>query len=147
MKNNLEENLIRKLVELLKENELGELEYATSDLRIRISNPKINAAYTTQVSASTTTAAISDSDTSGNTVEDGDVIPSPMVGTAYLAPEENAAAFAPIGSSVRSGQTIMIVEAMKTMNPIPAPRAGKVKAVHVQNGQPVEFGQPLLVLE
>ncbi|WP_025300729.1 acetyl-CoA carboxylase biotin carboxyl carrier protein [Candidatus Endolissoclinum faulkneri] len=148
MKSNLDENLIRKLVELLKSNELGELEYATNDLRIRISNTKINAAYATQVPASSTTPkAISASTTSKNTVEDGDVIQSPMVGTAYLAPEANAAAFAPIGSSVLTGQTIMIVEAMKTMNPISAPRDGKVKAVHVKNGQPVEFGQPLLVLE
>ena len=77
----------------------------------------------------------------------GDVVTSPMVGTAYLAPEPGAAPFVLEGDTVREGQTLMIVEAMKTMNPIPAPRAGKVVKILVNDGQPVEFGEPLLRIE
>ena len=70
-----------------------------------------------------------------------------MVGTAYLGPDPTSAAFVSLGSKVAEGQTLMIIEAMKVMNPIPAPRAGTVKDILVQNGQPVEFGQPLFVIE
>ena len=73
-------------------------------------------------------------------------IPSPMVGTAYLSPEPNAAAFVKVGDRVAKGQTILIIEAMKVMNPIPAPHAGTVTQILVQDGQPVEFGEPLMVV-
>jgi acetyl-CoA carboxylase biotin carboxyl carrier protein len=144
----LDEELVRKLAGLLEETGLGEIEYATGDLRIRIAKPTINATYAAPMAAAAPAAAAPAAvAAAAGPVEDGEVVPSPMVGTAYVAPEPGAASFAPVGSTVRKGQTIMIVEAMKTMNPIPAPRDGKVKAVHVENGQPVEFGQPLLVLE
>lgn len=146
MSKDLDEALVRKLAGLLEETGLGEIEYAIGDLRIRIAKPTINATYAAPMAAAAP-AAVPGVAAAAAPVEDGEVIPSPMVGTAYVAPEPGAAAFAPVGSNVRKGQTIMIVEAMKTMNPIPAPRDGKVKAVHVENGQPVEFGQPLLVLE
>ena len=74
-------------------------------------------------------------------------VTSPMVGTAYLGPDPTSEAFVSLGSKVAEGQTLMIIEAMKVMNPIPAPRAGTVKDILVQNGQPVEFGQPLFVIE
>jgi len=74
-------------------------------------------------------------------------VPSPMVGTAYLAPEPGARNFIEVGDTVSEGQTILIVEAMKTMNHIPAPRAGKVKQVLVDDAQPVEFGEPLVIIE
>jgi acetyl-CoA carboxylase biotin carboxyl carrier protein len=74
-------------------------------------------------------------------------VPSPMVGTAYLSPEPGAAPFVEVGSRVAQGQTIMIIEAMKTMNQIPAPRAGTVTQILVEDAQPVEFGQPLVVIE
>lgn len=145
MSKDLDEALVRKLAGLLEETGLGEIEYATGDLRIRIAKPTINATYAAPAPAAAPAAVAA---TPAAVVEEsGEVVPSPMVGTAYVAPEPGAAAFAPVGSNVRKGQTIMIVEAMKTMNPIPAPRDGKIKAVHVENGQPVEFGQPLLVLE
>ncbi len=73
-------------------------------------------------------------------------VTSPMVGTVYVAPEPGSAAFVKVGDSVSEGQTLLIVEAMKTMNPIPAPKAGTVKSIQVTDGQPVEFGQPLLVI-
>jgi acetyl-CoA carboxylase biotin carboxyl carrier protein len=74
-------------------------------------------------------------------------VPSPMVGTAYLAPEPGAAPYVSVGSSVKEGQTVLIVEAMKTMNHIPATRSGTVKEILVEDGQPVEFGEPLLIIE
>lgn len=150
MSKDLDEELVRKLAGLLEETGLGEIEYATGDLRIRIAKPTVNATYAAAPAAAPVAApapAAAGAPTAAAPQEDGEVVPSPMVGTAYVAPEPGAAAFAPVGASVRKGQTIMIVEAMKTMNPIPAPRDGKIKAVHVENGQPVEYGQPLLVLE
>jgi acetyl-CoA carboxylase biotin carboxyl carrier protein len=74
-------------------------------------------------------------------------VPSPMVGTAYLAPEPGAAVFVKVGDSVNEGQTLLVVEAMKTFNPIPAPRAGKIIAILVSDAQPVEFGEPLMIIE
>lgn len=147
MSKDLDEALVRKLAGLLEETGLGEIEYATGDLRIRIAKPTINATYAAPPPTAAPAAVPSAAPVAAPAEESGEVVPSPMVGTAYIAPEPGSAAFAPIGSNVRKGQTIMIVEAMKTMNPIPAPRDGKIKAVHVENGQPVEFGQPLLVLE
>ena len=146
MSKDLDEQLVRKLAGLLEETGLGEIEYATGDLRIRIAKPTVNATYAAPMAAAPAAVAAS-APAAATPAEDGEAVPSPMVGTAYIAAEPGAAAFAPVGSSVRKGQTIMIIEAMKTMNPIPAPRDGKVKSVHVENGQPVEFGQPLLVLE
>ena len=148
MSKDLDEALVRKLAGLLEETGLGEIEYATGDLRIRIAKPTVNATYAAPMPAPTAAPAAAAAPAAPAAAQEtGEVVPSPMVGTAYVAPEPGAAAYAPVGSSVRKGQTIMIVEAMKTMNPIPAPRDGKIKAVHVENGQPVEFGQPLLVLE
>jgi acetyl-CoA carboxylase biotin carboxyl carrier protein len=140
----LDEELVRKLAGLLEETGLGEIEYATDTLRIRIAKPVVTAAI---AAPAPPPAAAPAAAAPAAPQEDGEVVTSPMVGTAYVAPEPGSAAFAPVGSSVRKGQTIMIVEAMKTMNPIPAPRDGTVKAVRVENGQPVEYGQPLLVLE
>ena len=77
----------------------------------------------------------------------GDAVKSPMVGTVYLQPSPDAPKFVKVGDTVTAGQTLMIVEAMKTMNPIPAPKAGKVVEVLVEDGQPVEFGEPLVVIE
>ena len=79
--------------------------------------------------------------------EDPGVVPSPMVGTVYLQAEPETPAFVKVGDAVTDGQTILIIEAMKTMNQIPAPRAGKVKRILVEDGQPVEFGAPLMILE
>lgn len=147
MSKDLDEELVRKLAVLLEETGLGEIEYAVGDLRIRIAKPTVTTTYAAAPAAVAAAPAATPAAPVAVPVEDGEVIASPMVGTAYIAPEPGAASFAPVGSAVRKGQTIMIVEAMKTMNPIPAPRDGTVKAVHVENGQPVEYGQSLLVLE
>jgi acetyl-CoA carboxylase biotin carboxyl carrier protein len=144
----IDEALIRKLAKLLKENGLTEIEFETDDARIRVnagaSGPVIAAAPAMPASAAVPAAALTqppaaDAPAAGS-------VSSPMVGTAYLAPEPNAPAFVKVGDRVSKGQTILIIEAMKVMNPIPAPHAGTVTQILVQDGQPVEFGEPLMVI-
>jgi acetyl-CoA carboxylase biotin carboxyl carrier protein len=140
----IDEALIRKLAKLLKETGLTEIEFETDDARIRVnagaSGPVIAAAPALAAPAAAAVAApAADAPAAGS-------VSSPMVGTAYLSPEPNAAAFVKVGDRVAKGQTILIIEAMKVMNPIPAPHAGTVTQILVQDGQPVEFGEPLMVI-
>ena len=142
----IDEALIRKLAKLLKETGLTEIEFETDDARIRVnagaSGPVIAAAPASAAPAAIAAAApaaTADAPAAGS-------VSSPMVGTAYLSPEPNAAAFVKVGDRVAKGQTILIIEAMKVMNPIPAPHAGTVTQILVQDGQPVEFGEPLMVV-
>lgn len=140
----IDQNLIRELAALLKETELSEIEIEQDDLRIRVARNSVAAIA--QVAPANSPAAPEAAAASDPASNPG-AVKSPMVGTAYLAPSPGAAPFAAVGTEVSEGQTIMIVEAMKTMNHIPAPRAGKVMAVLVENGQPVEFGEPLMIIE
>jgi acetyl-CoA carboxylase biotin carboxyl carrier protein len=142
----IDEALIRKLAKLLKETGLTEIEFETDDARIRVnagSGPVIAPAPAiaapVAVPAALASAAASEGPAAGT-------VSSPMVGTAYLAPEPNAAAFVKVGDRVAKGQTILIIEAMKVMNPIPAPHAGTVTQILIQDGQPVEFGEPMMVI-
>jgi acetyl-CoA carboxylase biotin carboxyl carrier protein len=130
----IDEALIRKLAKLLKETGLTEIEFETDDARIRV-----NAGSGPVIAAAPASAAASEGPAAGT-------VSSPMVGTAYLAPEPNAAAFVKVGDRVAKGQTILIIEAMKVMNPIPAPHAGTVTQILIQDGQPVEFGEPMMVI-
>ena len=138
----IDEALIRKLAKLLKETGLTEIEFETDDARIRVnagaSGPAIAAAPAAAVPAALS-PDVADAPAAGS-------ISSPMVGTAYLSPEPNAATFVKVGDRVTKGQTILIIEAMKVMNPIPAPHPGTVTQILVQDGQPVEFGEPLMVI-
>jgi acetyl-CoA carboxylase biotin carboxyl carrier protein len=142
----IDEALIRKLAKLLKETGLTEIEFETDDARIRVnagaSGPVIAAPA---VAAPAAVAAVAAAPAAGDAPAAGSVS-SPMVGTAYLSPEPNAAAFVKVGDRIAKGQTILIIEAMKVMNPIPAPHAGTVTQILVQDGQPVEFGEPLMVI-
>jgi acetyl-CoA carboxylase biotin carboxyl carrier protein len=137
----IDEALIRKLAKLLKETGLTEIEFETDDARIRVNaggtGPAIMAAPA--MAAPAAVPAVAEGPAAGS-------VSSPMVGTAYLSPEPNAAAFVKVGDRVAKGQTILIIEAMKVMNPIPAPHAGTVTQILVQDGQPVEFGEPLMVV-
>ena len=141
----IDEALIRKLAKLLKETGLTEIEFETDDARIRVnagaSGPVIAGApaLTAPAAIAAAPAANADEPAAGS-------ISSPMVGTAYLSPEPNAAAFVKVGDRIAKGQTILIIEAMKVMNPIPAPHSGTVTQILVQDGQPVEFGEPLMVI-
>ena len=143
----IDEALIRKLAKLLKETGLTEIEFETDDARIRVnagaSGPVIAAAPAVAAPAAVaaaTAAPAAEGPAAGS-------VSSPMVGTAYLSPEPNAAAFVKVGDRIAKGQTILIIEAMKVMNPIPAPHAGTVTQILVQDGQPVEFGEPLMIIE
>jgi len=140
--------LIRELALLLDETSLTEIEIERAGLRVRVArNVTMTAAmpanYQASVGAgaSVTPAAVAD------LAKHPGVVPSPMVGTAYWSPEPGAKPFIEVGSKVSAGQTLLIIEAMKTMNQIPSPRAGTVTQILIEDGQPVEFGEPLVIIE
>ncbi len=141
--------LIRGLAALLRETDLSEIEVAQGDLRIRVARHlAVNAtvAPTPVADAKPQPAEVAPPHASEPEAHPGTVT-SPMVGTAYRAPEPGAPPFVEVGAQVREGQTLLIIEAMKTMNAIPAPRAGTVAAILFEDGQPVEYGEPLVVIE
>ena len=145
----VDQQLIRDLATILDETNLTEIEVEQEDLRIRVSRaPAPVQAYAAAPVAAAPAPAVSAvaapaaaADTSKNAV------PSPMVGTAYGAPAPGARPFIEVGQKVKEGQTLLIIEAMKTMNQIPSPRAGTVTAILFEDAQPVEFGEPLVVIE
>lgn len=150
----MDTEFIRKLAKLLEETNLGEIEMAEGDRRIRVARPKIVAAAMAPApAAQAPQAAAPPVAAPGGTQVGADVskhpgaVKSPMVGTAYLAPEPGKPVFVNVGDKVTAGQTLLIIEAMKTFNPIKATKAGTVGQVLVDNGQPVEFGQPLMIVE
>jgi acetyl-CoA carboxylase biotin carboxyl carrier protein len=142
----VDQGLIRELADLLTETGLSEIEIERDQTRIRV-------ARTVTVTAAAPTAAMpvaAPGAAAAPPVTDANhpgAVHSPMVGTAFRAPEPGGRPYVDIGDSVRQGDTLMIVEAMKTMNQIPAPRSGKVTKILVEDGQPVEFGEPLLIVE
>ena len=138
----IDKKLIKELVENLNEFRLTELEYQEGDKKIKVSKwaPPSVENITTNVKSNTTKAVLSDD-------ENGTRIKSPIIGTAYLSPEPGAKQFIKVGDKIKKGQTIMIVEAMKTMNHIPSSGDGDVKEILVKDGQPVEFGQTLVLLK
>ena len=139
----IDKKLIRELVDNLKEFGLTELEYQEGQTKIKVSKAS-KAIEQSKSSAivSPNKAVLNTSDTT-----DGIRVKSPIIGTAYLAPEPGAKKFVNVGDKVKKGQTIMIVEAMKTMNHVPSTSDGEVKKVLVEDGQPVEFGQTLILLK
>ena len=139
----IDKKLIKELVDNLKEFGLTELEYQEGQTKIKVSKAS-KAIEQSKSSAivSTNKAVLNTSDTT-----DGIRVKSPIIGTAYLAPEPGAKKFVSVGDKVKKGQTIMIVEAMKTMNHVPSTSDGEVKKVLVEDGQPVEFGQTLVLLK
>ncbi len=147
----LDKTLIRELAELLVEADLTEIEVTESGRSIRVAR-QVTMVTTAAVAAPAPIAAPAPAVApagAGNPAPavTGTPVTSPMVGTAYLAPEPGASNFVKAGDRVSKGQTLLIVEAMKTMNPIPAPRDGVVLKLGVENGQPVEYGEILVVLE
>ena len=138
----IDKRLIKELVESLDEFNLTELEYQDGDKKIKVSKSSIGLAESVKQSAvvSNNKAVLSNDD-------EGLRIKSPIIGTAYLAPEPGSKKFIEIGDKIKKGQTIMIVEAMKTMNHVPSTSDGEVKKILVNDGQPVEFGQTLILLK
>ena len=140
--------LIRELALLLDETSLTEIEIERAGLRLRVARNVSVAAAMPASFAAVPAAAVSAAPAAGaDLAKHPGVVPSPMVGTAYWAPEPGAKPFIDVGSKVSAGQTLLIIEAMKTMNQIPSPRAGTVTQILVEDGQPVEFGEPLVIIE
>ncbi len=147
--------LIRDLAVLLDETNLSEIELEQGDTRIRVARQmSINAPVSVAAPAAAPVAAAAPAAApaappaaAAEPAQSGTTVTSPMVGTAYLSPEPGAAAFIQVGDKVSEGQTILIVEAMKTMNHIPSTKAGTVKQILVDDAQPVEFGEPLIIVE
>ncbi|MGD9921115.1 MAG: acetyl-CoA carboxylase biotin carboxyl carrier protein [Pseudorhodoplanes sp.] len=140
-----DEETIRGLAKLLDETGLTEIEIENDGQRIRIGR----AARAVSVAAPAMAAApvVAAPATAADPAKHPGMVPSPMVGTAYLAPSPGARPFVDVGQSVKAGDTVLIIEAMKTMNQIPAPRGGIVTQILVEDGQPVEFGEPMMIIE
>ena len=141
----IDKKLIKELTDYLNEFNLTELEYGNNDLKIKVSKSISTNSYQTIDKKNSPKNITEDINKSGE-VSTGKQITSPIIGTAYLAPEPGAKKFVEIGKKIKKGDTIMIVEAMKTMNHVPATSDGTVKEICVQDGSPVEFGQTLVIL-
>ncbi len=142
--------LIRELALLLDETSLTEIEIERAGLRVRVArNISIAASMPANFQPAASAAAASSAAPAAvaDLAKHPGVVPSPMVGTAYWSPEPGAKPFIEVGSKVSAGQTLLIIEAMKTMNQIPSPRAGTVTQILIEDGQPVEFGEPLVIIE
>ena len=145
--------LIRELALLLDETSLSEIEIERAGLRVRVARnisvaASVPAAYAPSVHAApASVAAAAQVAVAADLSKHPGVVPSPMVGTAYWSPEPGAKPFVEVGSKVSAGQTLLIIEAMKTMNQIPSPRAGTVTQILIEDGQPVEFGEPMMIIE
>tara|TARA_B100000886_G_scaffold338730_1_gene302267 strand:+ start:413 stop:838 length:426 start_codon:yes stop_codon:yes gene_type:complete len=139
----IDKKLIKELVDNLKEFELTELEYQDGQIKIKVSKvSKGIEQIKTSAVVSPNKAVLQSADDS-----DGIRVKSPIIGTAYLAPEPGAKKFVEVGDKIKKGQTVMIVEAMKTMNHVPSTAEGIVKKILIEDGQPVEFGQTLVLLK
>ena len=142
-----EQQLIRELADLLNETGLSEIEIEKSGLKIRVArNVSIQSAVAAAPAPTAATGPAAAKAPSDPSKHPG-VVKSPMVGTAYRSPEPGSPPFIEIGARVSQGDTLLIIEAMKTMNQIPAPHSGKVTTILIENGQPVEFGEPLVIIE
>ncbi len=138
----INKNIIRELTEYLNEFNLTEIEYTEKDLKVKVSKSSgTNIAEVKEIKSEIKSENIKQDNISGTEV------PSPIIGTAYLAPEPGGKKFVDVGKKINKGDTIMIVEAMKTMNHVPSPIAGTVKKICVKDGQPVEYGHTIAIIE
>lgn len=149
----LDSQTIKELADILIETDLSEIEYENNGKRIRVARsinmiasvPTISQSYAPIVQPTTMTTSTEEA--SNQKTRDEHNVNSPMVGTVYVAPSPEASPFIKLGDTVSQGQTLLIIEAMKVMNPIKAPRAGKITHIYAQDKQPVEFGEPLVCIE
>jgi acetyl-CoA carboxylase biotin carboxyl carrier protein len=148
----IDTRLVRRLAAILTDTGLSEIEVERGDLKIRVSRTLVVAAAPqalapVAVAAPPAGTAPQAVEAAGEALPPGEVVKSPMVGTVYLQSQPGTPPFVKVGDRVTAGQTLLIIEAMKTMNPIPAPKAGVVRAILAGDGEPVEFGEPLAVIE
>jgi acetyl-CoA carboxylase biotin carboxyl carrier protein len=152
-KPSIDQDLIRDLANILNETDLTEIEVEQDDLRVRVSRagtPQMVHAPVAQAQAPAPSVAAQPAEATpaaASAATSANAVTAPMVGTVYMSPAPGARPFVEVGQSVKEGQTILIIEAMKTMNQIPAPRAGKVVDILVADGNPVEFAEPMIVIE
>ena len=139
----IDKNIIKELNDYLNEFNLTEIEYTEKDTKIKVS--KLNSTNTSQVVSATASTAVSLKE--NPKVVSGTEVKSPIIGTAYHAVEPGAKKFAEVGKKIKKGETIMIVEAMKTMNHVPSTVDGIIKKICVEDGQPVEYGQTIIIVE
>jgi len=142
----IDRDLIRELAKLLDETGLTEIEFERDGVSVRVVRNAAPAPRGRPAEAPSATAAEAPAAAALEAAEHPGVVASPMVGTAYRGPEPGAPPFVEVGSTVKAGDTVMIIEAMKTLNQIPAPRSGRVTEILVEHAQPVEYGQPLLII-
>jgi acetyl-CoA carboxylase biotin carboxyl carrier protein len=150
-KSAIDYGMIRELAQLLDETGLTEIEIERDGERVRVAR-QVQTVAVAAPGRGPSVPSAPDLSSSGSSapidpVKHPGAVTSPMVGTAYVGPEHGARPFVEVGSRVRAGETLLIVEAMKTMNHIPAPRAGTVIQILIEDGQPVEFGEPLMIIE
>ncbi|PYE88233.1 acetyl-CoA carboxylase biotin carboxyl carrier protein [Phyllobacterium leguminum] len=147
----IDKEIIRDLAEILNQTDLTDIEIEQGDLRIRVSRQVTIQAMVPQAPAAAPAPVVAVAPAAVEAAKTADMsknaVASPMVGTAYLSPAPGARPFIEVGQKVKEGQTLMIIEAMKTMNQIPSPRAGTVTAILIDDAQPVEYGEPLIVVE
>jgi len=150
----LDTEFVRKLAAILEETKLGEIELADGERRIRVARPTAPVTAAAPVvmapaaaAAAAPAAAAPAAAPAGDLSKHPGVVKSPMVGTAYLAPEPGKPNFVSVGDKITAGQTLLIIEAMKTFNPIKAPKGGTVTQILIENALPVEFGEPLMIVE
>ena len=142
----IDKKIIQELSDYLKEFNLTEIEITEKDTKIKVSKNNVSISNQPQV-ISPSSSTTSSTTTQTQNIKSGTEITSPIIGTAYHAPEPGAKKFVEIGKKIKKGDTIMIVEAMKTMNHVPSTADGVVKEICVEDGQPVEFGQTIIILE
>ena len=142
----IDKKIIKELSDYLKEFNLTEIEITEKDTKIKVSKNNISVSNQPQITSASSTAKSSVS-TQTNNLKSGTEITSPIIGTAYHAPEPGAKKFVEIGKKIKKGDTIMIVEAMKTMNHVPSPISGTIKKICVEDGQPVEYGHTIAIIE
>ena len=142
----IDKKIIKELSDYLEEFNLTEIEITEKDTKIKVSKNNVSISNQPQVISSSSPAS-SSAPTQTQNIKSGTEITSPIIGTAYHAPEPGAKKFVEIGKKIKKGDTIMIVEAMKTMNHVPSTADGVVKEICVEDGQPVEFGQTIIILE
>jgi len=147
----MDTEFVRKLAQILHETHLGEIELADGERRIRVARPAVTVAAAPIMASPPAGAAAAGAAPAAAGTDDvakhPGAVTSPIVGTAYLAPEPGKPNFVSVGDKVTAGQTLLIIEAMKTFNPIKAPKAGTVVRILIENAQPVEYGEPLMVVE
>jgi acetyl-CoA carboxylase biotin carboxyl carrier protein len=148
-KNGIDKGLIRDLANILNDTDLTEIEVEQDDMRIRVSRASTTQYVQAPIAAAPLAAApVAAAPVAAPAPADNkNAVTAPMVGTAYLSPAPGAKAFIEVGATVKEGQTLLIIEAMKTMNQIPAPRPGKVTEILISDSSPVEYGQPLVIVE